>query len=120
MKTKLKALALLFILTVSLSACNNEPNATIRDVEKEESQLTVTLFIDDPTESIKRFDVMLMDEDTVLVSATNKKEADSIEGVWDITLPMTDITNGSYEIVVEATLSSDDTIKLATEIIEWP
>ncbi|MFW5838780.1 MAG: hypothetical protein ACOCU1_02455, partial [Bacillota bacterium] len=71
-----------------LSACTNEPNATIRDVEKTNTQVTISIFLEDPNNSVERVDIMLMDDKVELISATNKKETDSLEGLWDVTLPM--------------------------------
>jgi PBP1b-binding outer membrane lipoprotein LpoB len=107
-------------ITLVLSACTTEPKATIRDIEKTDTQVTITLFLEDPNDTVERVDITLMDSATVLTSATNIKEADTLEGLWDVTLPMSEVEAGTYEIVVEARLSNDETIELTQETLEWP
>lgn len=121
MKTKSIILTLIaFMAFMGLSACTNEPSATIRDVEKSTTQVTISVFIEDPSDMIDQFDVYIMDESTILSSATNRKEENSLEGLWDITLPFSDVESGTYTIVVSATLSDGDTIELVTDSLEWP
>lgn len=121
-KINLNILRIVLVLGIIslLSACTNEPSATIRDTTKTDTQITISLFLEDPNNTIERFDIYIMDNTTVLSSATNVKENETLEGLFDVTLPMGDVEDGTYEIVVEATLSNDDTIELVTESIEWP
>lgn len=121
---KNRTLAVTFVVivvfAVLLAACTNDPNATIREVTKTESQVTISIFLEDPSDTVDYVDVAIIDGTRELSSTGQIKKDDTLEGLWDVTLPMVEVDAGSYEIVVEATVSNDDTIVLVTESIAWP
>lgn len=121
---KNRTLAVTFVVivvfAVLLAACTNDPNATIREVTKTESQVTISVFLEDPSDTVDYVDVAIIDDTRELSSTGQIKKDDTLEGLWDVTLPMVEVDAGSYEIVVEATVSNDDTIVLVTESIAWP
>lgn len=121
---KNRTLAVTFVVivvfAVLLAACTNDPNATIREVTKTESQVTISVFLEDPSDTVDYVDVAIIDGTRELSSTGQIKKDDTLEGLWDVTLPMVEVDAGSYEIVVEATVSNDDTIVLVTESIAWP
>lgn len=121
---KNRTLAVTFVVivvfAVLLAACTNDPDATIREVTKTESQVTISVFLEDPSDTVDYVDVAIIDDTRELSSTGQIKKDDTLEGLWDVTLPMVEVDAGSYEIVVEATVSNDDTIVLVTESIAWP
>jgi hypothetical protein len=123
LQVKIKAWFLSSFLLVGLTiltGCSNEPQATIRAVEKTESQITISLFLEDPNQTVEQIDITVMDGTTTLAHAVNTNADGTLAGLWGITLPMINISEGTYDIVVAATLSNDDTKILTTTSVSWP